>query len=179
MCLPCLTLEKLAHAASIKEFVDRGDAYGLYGTTSLEENNEKKKDTFKTEYPTTTLYSNNNEEEEEEYKNNNNNNEEYYNYNDRSSNSYGNNFNQDRFYSNNNNYYYKNAGYEKQGMSDTRYVENGKYFHDIKGENQNYNNYKAPQRGTNAYYHNNYKYPNEFDTMEEYDKQQESQGYVP
>ncbi|KAE8674269.1 Protein E6 [Hibiscus syriacus] len=43
---------------------------------------------------------------------------------------------------NNNNYYNGNNGYngEKQGMSDTRFLENGKYFHDIRNENNYYPN---------------------------------------
>ncbi|XP_022777336.1 protein E6-like [Durio zibethinus] len=50
----------------------------------------------------------------------------------------------------NNNYYYGNNGYnngEKQGMSDTRYLENGKYYHDIKSENNNYPNQFENSRG--------------------------------
>ena len=87
-------------------------------------------------------------------------------------------------------------------MSDTRFVENGKYFYDVKGENDDKNghyNYKVDGyeptgRGTNvnnnyggSYYeennynnnNNNKKYPNEYDTMEEYEKEQENQGYRP
>ncbi|GMI82339.1 hypothetical protein HRI_001903200 [Hibiscus trionum] len=46
---------------------------------------------------------------------------------------------------NQNNYYYYNGnnGYnngEKQGMSDTRYLENGKYYYDVKSENNYYPN---------------------------------------
>ncbi|XP_021726587.1 protein E6-like [Chenopodium quinoa] len=35
---------------------------------------------------------------------------------------------------------YNNGAVEKQGMSDTRFVENGKYFYDLNAENNNNNN---------------------------------------
>nr|KJB57495.1 hypothetical protein B456_009G167000 [Gossypium raimondii] len=40
----------------------------------------------------------------------------------------------------NNNYYNGNINGEKQGMSDTRYLENGKYYYDVKSENNYYPN---------------------------------------
>ncbi|PSS16432.1 hypothetical protein CEY00_Acc13867 [Actinidia chinensis var. chinensis] len=91
-----------------------------------------------------------------------------------------------------NNYYntngysesYKNGNdyvSEKQGMSDTRFMENGKYYYNVKNENY-YNGYETEKRiGSEGYYNGNKE--NEFDSMEEYERQQgypESQGeYVP
>ncbi|XP_022720995.1 protein E6-like [Durio zibethinus] len=48
------------------------------------------------------------------------------------------------------NHYNGNNGYnngEKQGMSDTRYLENGKYYHDIKNDNNYYPNQFENSRG--------------------------------
>ncbi|KAK9676870.1 hypothetical protein RND81_11G106500 [Saponaria officinalis] len=87
---------------------------------------------------------------------------------------------------------------ERHGMSDTRYLNNGNYFYDVKNENENdnkaYNNgyvndnqgYSSFEGNTNKYPNEyvsqgkkgNYgpkKFPNEYDTMEEYDREQ---GYV-
>ncbi|KAJ8761076.1 hypothetical protein K2173_000755 [Erythroxylum novogranatense] len=52
---------------------------------------------------------------------------------------------------NNNNYYYSDAygNTEKQGMSDTRFLENGKYYHDVKNENKYYTN---PNQNQNSGY---------------------------
>lgn len=65
----------------------------------------------------------------------------------------------------------------QQGMSDTRFLENGRYYRDVKNEiNQNFNeNYEAGRGSTRNYVQNS----NEFNTMEEYDKYQESRGYEP
>ncbi|CAN6572953.1 unnamed protein product [Malus baccata var. baccata] len=111
------------------------------------------------------------------------------------------NINQDTGYTGNS-YYVKNydgrGGYnrnppgggneisEQQGMSDTRFLENGKYYHDVKNEikNNNFNgNYESDGRGSTrndveGYYGNSHS-SNEFNTMEEYDKYQKTQGYVP
>ncbi|GFS41290.1 hypothetical protein Acr_00g0073550 [Actinidia rufa] len=82
---------------------------------------------------------------------------------------------------------------EKQGMSDTRFMENGKYYYNVKNENY-YNGYETEKRiGSEGYYNGNKENDsegyyngnkeNEFDSMEEYERQQgypESQGeYVP
>ncbi|KAF9683603.1 hypothetical protein SADUNF_Sadunf04G0031100 [Salix dunnii] len=100
-------------------------------------------------------------------------------------------------YSNNNEYYngansYKND--EKQGMSDTRYLENGKYYYDLNNENSNYylNQYQQSSRNnynTRGYYNNNNNNNNgnskyEYSSMQKYDSQddfEESQEdqYVP
>ncbi|KAI5657157.1 hypothetical protein M9H77_25950 [Catharanthus roseus] len=53
------------------------------------------------------------------------------------------------------NNYYKggnnpNGNYQKQGMSDTRFLENGKYFYDLNLEKSNYN----PYQNTRGYYGN-------------------------
>ncbi|KAK8692616.1 hypothetical protein V6N13_076072 [Hibiscus sabdariffa] len=52
---------------------------------------------------------------------------------------------------NNNNFYYYN-GYngEKQGMSDTRYLENGKYYYDVKSEDNYYPNRFQNTRGISS-----------------------------
>ncbi|KAK4255542.1 hypothetical protein QN277_008530 [Acacia crassicarpa] len=195
--------------ADQSEFRDRGDGYGLYGTTSFENNNDNH-ESFKKGFGT-KLYSNyNNNNNKELYRNsyNNNNNQEYYSNDHRTNNYYedsyysanNNNKNNDRYsYKNNNNFYDNNNGYnggyerKREGMSDTRFVENGKYFYDL-NQNHHYEveGYKPTGRGSTTYTENNNyggsyyennnnyrKYPNEFDTMEEYEKQQEKQGYVP
>lgn len=83
-----------------------------------------------------------------------------------------------------------NNGYgqvERQGMSDTRFLENGRYYHDVKNEDLNsYNNsndvYESTERESSYKdqgYHGGRENRNEFDTMEEYEKYQESQHYVP
>ncbi|XP_060959384.1 protein E6 [Cannabis sativa] len=61
------------------------------------------------------------------------------------------------------NYHYGTNGYDQikpsqqQGMSDTRFLENGKYYHHTAEKNTRY----------------------VFDSMEEYEKYQESRGYEP
>ncbi|QHO31383.1 hypothetical protein HN51_019594 [Arachis hypogaea] len=149
-------------------------------------------------------YSNNNEEEFRSSYNNgydNKNHEDSYsnnNYNER----YTNNYNNGNEYSNNKNNYNErytsnyntnneyNSNYnnvfdevKREGMSDTRFMENGKYYYPVKNNNnQNYNlnEYESVRGKTeNEGYYEKTQYPNEFDTMEEYEKQQESQGYTP
>ncbi|XP_059663199.1 protein E6-like [Cornus florida] len=109
--------------------------------------------------------------------------------------SYNNNYNTNGYsnYNNNNNGYttnsYGNNGYqssEKQGMSDTRYVENGKYYYDVQNEKYYQNGYETSVKGSGNNNNNEgYNYgtngvnSNEFNTMEEYERQQgypESQG---
>ncbi|KAF3965018.1 hypothetical protein CMV_010752 [Castanea mollissima] len=70
---------------------------------------------------------------------------------------------------------------ERQGMSDTRFMENGKYYFEVQNVNTNLNGYESG-RGTakNEGYYGNNMYPNEVNTMEEYEKQEESQKeFVP
>ncbi|EOA37418.1 hypothetical protein CARUB_v10011357mg [Capsella rubella] len=71
-------------------------------------------------------------------------------------------------YTTNNNYDHNRRGYgneqERQGMSDTRFMENGKYFYDRRGSNSE----NTPSRGYDNARGNDH--PNEFDTMEEYYK---------
>jgi len=69
-------------------------------------------------------------------------------------------------------------------MSDTRFLENGKYYYNantVNNENYNLNGYESERGSTaeNEGYYEKSQYPNEFDTMEEYEKQQEEQGYTP
>lgn len=89
---------------------------------------------------------------------------------------------------NNNGYYASNIntnGYDqiqRQGMSDTRFLENGRYYHDVKNENGNYysNAYGTERESSKDQgYYGGSENRNEFDTMEEYEKYQESQHYVP
>ncbi|XP_062105933.1 protein E6 [Humulus lupulus] len=92
------------------------------------------------------------------------------------------------------NYRYGTNGYdqikpsEQQGMSDTRFLENGKYYHHVSNENSNnkdnynynYNNNNNNNNNYNGYDQTAEKDPRYvFDTMEEYEKYQESRGYVP
>ncbi|KAL4333344.1 hypothetical protein GQ457_07G029210 [Hibiscus cannabinus] len=48
---------------------------------------------------------------------------------------------------NTNNYYSNGNNGEKQGLSDTRYLENGKYYYDVKSENNYYPNQFDNSRG--------------------------------
>lgn len=97
---------------------------------------------------------------------------------------------------NGNSYYYSGAnGYsndEKLGMSDTRYLEKGKYYYDVKNENRNLNpnQYQLQNSrnnyNTGGYYSNNnenskYEYDN---SMQKYDSQDgfgesKEEQYVP
>lgn len=81
------------------------------------------------------------------------------------------------------NYNYNGYEVERQGMSDTRFSDNGRYYPDVKNENNNYYNagYES-ERGSSREdqsYYGGSQNPNEFNTMEEYYKYQESQHYVP
>ncbi|KAJ9686248.1 hypothetical protein PVL29_015245 [Vitis rotundifolia] len=81
----------------------------------------------------------------------------------------------------------RNNGYstEKQGMSDTRFLENGKYHYDPNNENHYVDGYNTEKGSTsNEFYYSNTENSNEFNSMEEYQRQQEEyqQGqeeYVP
>lgn len=71
---------------------------------------------------------------------------------------------------------------EQQGMSDTRFLENGSYYQDdVRNENNDKVNGYQSGRGstTNEGYFGNSEKPNEFNTMEEYENYQERQEYVP
>ncbi|XVF02047.1 hypothetical protein REPUB_Repub04eG0142500 [Reevesia pubescens] len=82
---------------------------------------------------------------------------------------------------------YNNNGYdtERQGMSDTRYVEGGKYHYNVKNENYYPNEYESSGKETrkNEGYYGNTENSNEFNSMEEFqnnEQYQESQEeYVP
>ncbi|CAH2039002.1 unnamed protein product [Thlaspi arvense] len=71
-------------------------------------------------------------------------------------------------YTTNNNYNDKRKGYgieeERQGTSDTRFMENGKYFYDTRGRHSE----NTPTRGYESVRGNDH--PNEFETMDEYYK---------
>ncbi|AAD10686.1 putative protein E6 [Arabidopsis thaliana] len=81
---------------------------------------------------------------------------------------YNNNNNNNGYTYTTNNYNDNGRGYgneeEKQGMSDTRVMENGKYFYDTRGRNSE----NTPSRGYENARGNDHT--NEFETMEEYYK---------
>ncbi|CAL9012190.1 unnamed protein product [Prunus brigantina] len=146
------------------------DRTGNYESTNLYNNNG-----YKTNYVNNNNYVNGNG-----YKTNYVNNNNYINGNGYTK---TNNYKGSNGYTKTNNYKGGN-GWEnreinaQQGMSDTRFLENGRYYyHDVKNEiNQNFNeNYEAGRGSTRNYVQNS----NEFNTMEEYDKYQESRGYEP
>ncbi|XP_027127535.1 uncharacterized protein [Coffea arabica] len=112
------------------------------------------------------------------YPNNYNNNGYSNNYNN---NGYSNNYNNNGYLNsvyNNNNGYSNSYRNEKQGMSDTGFLDNGKYYYGVNNENLNQNGYESVKENSNAegYYGNGEKSKYEFDSMEEYEKQQ---GYNP
>lgn len=119
------------------------------------------------------------------YQNTNNNNN-YNNYNNAYASNYKNNaYTSSRGYTGNN--YYNTNGYEneKQGMSDTRFLENGKYYYDVQNENSYFPAGFESEKGTTTSrgYYGNTQNVNEFSTMEQFENQQEYQGspeeYVP
>ncbi|KAL1345942.1 hypothetical protein AAHE18_08G152700 [Arachis hypogaea] len=124
-------------------------------------------------------YSNNNYNER--YTNNYNNGNEYSNNKNNYNERYTSNYNTNNEYNSNYNNVFDEV--KREGMSDTRFMENGKYYYPVKNNNnQNYNlnEYESVRGKTeNEGYYEKTQYPNEFDTMEEYEKQQESQGYTP
>ncbi|XP_039008909.1 protein E6-like isoform X1 [Hibiscus syriacus] len=114
---------------------------------------------------------------------NNNNNNNYYNGNyEYKKNAYGEAMFTEKGWStkenNNNNYYNGNNGYngEKQGMSDTRFLENGKYFHDIRNENNYYPNQLENSRGfasRNEFNENRYNMGRYNQNQEEFEENEE------
>lgn len=174
-------------------FVDSGEGYGLYGTDSNQYSPTKETppttttfenellnedftdEKYKTGYPKTNFYSSNNNNEV--YRNSYNNQEYKSNYN--------NGYNKNYVDSYSKNYNYNENGFERkrEGMSDTRFLENAKYYYHVNTDNENYNlnNVYESERGSteNEGFYEKRQYPNEFDTMEEYEKQQASQGYTP
>ncbi|XVE66159.1 hypothetical protein DITRI_Ditri08aG0058000 [Diplodiscus trichospermus] len=81
--------------------------------------------------------------------------------------------------SNNNNN--NNNGYEteRQGMSDTRFMEGGKYYYNVKNANYYPSGYESTGKETtrNEGYYGNTENSNEFNTMEEFQERQDE--YVP
>lgn len=136
------------------------NSYGLYGhesdhlptttaaTNSEFENNNKyyNNDAYNTKFYNKDPFANNqNELSDTKY-----NEQGYMNYNSMMEKQ---NNNERPFHNNNNNNYYN---VEKQGMSDTRFLEGGKYFHDIYNEKYNPTMYgDSYSRGvnTNNWYH--------------------------
>ncbi|KAK9714632.1 hypothetical protein RND81_06G108100 [Saponaria officinalis] len=172
------------------------NSFGLYGHDSgLDPSTDTSTSTTVQTTTSKFLYNmDDNKYENQKYNNNDDNNNENYENNQEeesyepnlerlSDTSYknGNNVAQNK-YNHNNNYkygdegkYYGGVGYnggvEKQGMSDTRYLENGKYFYDIKAEknlynndfsyNNNHNNFNNNNNHGKFYGNNNY-YNNQF-----------------
>lgn len=169
--------------------VETGNGYGLYGIDSTQYSSTKETPKTITDFENELL--NEDFNDDKSYKtgdpqtNLHNNNEVYtksYN-----SEEYKNNYNSEDYKNNYNNNYNKNYGngYERKGefgMSDTRFVENGKYHYNVNSENENYNNLNGYESGRgnteNEGYYEKTQHPNEFETMEEYEKQQEAQGYT-
>lgn len=154
-------------------------------------------DAYNTKYYNKDAFGNNQNElseakytEEEGYnsmenQNNNNNNQKYY---------FNNNAANERFYSNNNNNNYNAANNryngERQGMSDTRFMEGGKYFYDLNYEKYNptlygdsssrgvntnnnwYNNRGGNNNGNNNAYQNYGNY-NGYQNQEKFEDEQE------
>ncbi|MBA0729835.1 hypothetical protein Golax_004586 [Gossypium laxum] len=80
---------------------------------------------------------------------------------------------------NNNNYYNGNNGYnnvEKQGMSDTRYLENGKYYYGVGSENNYYPNRFENSRGVGS---RNEFNENRYNNMGKYNQNQEEFEFEP
>ncbi|GMI93448.1 hypothetical protein HRI_003014100 [Hibiscus trionum] len=109
--------------------------------------------------------------------NNNNNNNNYYNGNNEyNKNAYGESMFTEKGWStkennnNNNNNYYNG---EKQGMSDTRFLENGKYYYDLKSENNYYPNQFENSRGFDS---RNEFNENRYNNMGRYNQNQEEFG---
>ncbi|KAK3446100.1 protein E6 [Eucalyptus grandis] len=144
-------------------------------------------------YSNNENYNNNGYSNNENYNNNNNgysNNNKYNGYvNTRETNGYANNYKPNTFTStysttgqsdnyNTNGYSgnYNNNGYgtERQGMSDTRYMANGKYYYHVGSDNSYLNGHETEKAATGNYvnYDENSSNSNEFDTMEEYYKKQ-------
>jgi len=174
--------------------VETGNGYGLYGIDSSQYSPTK-------ETPKTTLTDFEDELLNEDFNDNkllnedlndnksykkgypqtnfHNNNEVYTkNYNNEENKNSYNSYNGKEFYNNNNNNYERKG----EGMSDTRFMENGKYYYNVNSENEKYNNVNGYESGRGSTenegsYEKN-QYQNEFETMEEYEKQQEAQGYT-
>lgn len=131
------------------------NSYGLYGHDSETENNKYyNNDAYNTKYHNKDVFVNNqNELSDTKYT------EEGYNSmeNQNKNNYFNNNAANERYYHNNNN----NNNYnndvanndmyhgEKQGMSDTRFLEGGKYFYDLNYEKFNPTLYDDSSRGVN------------------------------
>ncbi|KAH1098547.1 hypothetical protein J1N35_015468 [Gossypium stocksii] len=127
------------------------------------------------------------------YYNNNNNNNGYttskYNNNGYTLSSYNNNGYSGNYNTNGYNDNYNNNGYEteRQGMSDTRFVEGDKYYYSKKNENYYPNGYEfSSSKGTtkNEGYYGNTENSNEFNSMEEFQNKEDQymerqEEYVP
>lgn len=71
---------------------------------------------------------------------------------------------------------------KQQGLSDTRFLENGPYVSDLNNDNKNsFNGYETAGRGNtrNEGYDGMSGKPNEFDSFEEYEKYLQRTGYLP
>ncbi|XP_022969172.1 probable ATP-dependent RNA helicase ddx42 isoform X2 [Cucurbita maxima] len=150
---------------SPKRYESRNDGNSGYRNSEYESNNDHRNSEYENNNEhRNSEYENNNEYRNSEYENNNN---EYRNteYKSDFENSGVRNY---QYQSNVEGDGYRKRRYEpteQQGMSDTRFMENGRYYHEINSgigeENKSYGSKK---------------YPNEFDSMEEYEK---SEGFLP
>ncbi|KAK8627247.1 hypothetical protein V6N13_134865 [Hibiscus sabdariffa] len=185
----------LAPATSPTDIGSQDPYYGLYGHGSgmFPPTNEG---VTTSNTPTSTSNFENDlfadERYESSYEKNNNNNNEY------TMNNYNNNNNyKDNGYTLNNYKYntdgyngnYNNNGYEteRQGMSDTRFVEGGKYYYNVKRENYYPNGYEfslSKETNKNEGYYGNTENSNEFNSMEELENREDEyqdrqEEYVP
>ncbi|TYK21625.1 protein E6-like [Cucumis melo var. makuwa] len=192
--VPPETSPSLAPTPAPAPFFDESqNAYGLYGSdpdtdenprtiTDVEEEilggeGDQDETNRKSEFPMNNFVQTRDDEEQYQNKNyeynNGFRNSEYENHNEYRNSEYENNNNEGRNYQYQSNF--EDGGYrrsrfeptEQQGMSDTRFMENGRYFHDINSKNDE----------ENGSYGSKKKYPKyEFDSMEEYER---SEGLLP
>ncbi|XP_057737309.1 protein E6-like [Arachis stenosperma] len=171
------------------------NSYGLYGHETFEHLPPTTTTTnykpYNTEFEDTSKYSNNKYFYNHEFSNNNDQNEEFMNNNNNYYNkdSYGNYQNElsDTKYTeegynsmDNHKNYNNNAGSngnnnnrynpERQGMSDTRFLEGGKYYYDLESEKYNTNNHGEAYRGV-VNNHNNNNNNDNFNNYNSYNNQ--------
>ncbi|CAK9154849.1 unnamed protein product, partial [Ilex paraguariensis] len=150
------------------------NAFGLYGhgssqfspaktTTIANDENE-----FPSEELSEESFKESNKEDSYNYNNNNNNNENVYTTSNYNSNGYS--TSKDNYNGYNNNGYVA----EPQGISDTRFYQSGRYYYDVKSENNYQNGYETVTGRSNngGYYGDGKNSKYEFDSMEEYERQE-------
>ncbi|GMI74839.1 hypothetical protein HRI_001153200 [Hibiscus trionum] len=93
---------------------------------------------------------------------------------------YENNYNNNGYTTTNNNYDDNGYETERQGTSDTRFVEGGKYYYNAKNENYYPNGYEyssSKEASTNEGYYGNTENSNEFNSIDEFENKEDE--YVP